>query len=203
MKKITFIIALSCTILIIVFTGKWFYASAAPYESEIDNNESAQSSDDLITTHINELSLIVEVRARHNFDAILLAQLVYGEASGIYSITEQACVMWTVLNRIDSGKEYDDSAQFGDSIYEIVTSGAYYYKPWFDTTDEYGRDLIWLAEDVLSRWYLEKLGGTNVGRVLPADYMWFYGDGKHNYFRNAYEAPYDKWDYSLPSPYES
>ena len=59
-----------------------------------------------------------------------------------------------------------------------------------------------LCEDVLTRWYAEKAGETDVGRVLPSDYMWFTGDGEHNYFRNAYEGG-KTWDWSLQSPYKS
>ena len=129
-------------------------------------------------------------------DAIMLAKLVYGEARGVYSLTEQACVMWTVLNRVDAG--------YGDTIAEVITApGQYYYSSSFGTIDGYGRDLVALAEDVLTRWYREKAGETDVGRVLPADYLWFHGDGEHNWFRNAYQSPYDKWYYSWPSPYES
>lgn len=59
-----------------------------------------------------------------------------------------------------------------------------------------------LCEDVLTRWYAEKDGETDTGRVLPSDYLWFSGDGKHNYFRNAYKGG-ETWDWSLPSPYET
>lgn len=59
-----------------------------------------------------------------------------------------------------------------------------------------------LCEDVLSRWYAEKDGEADVGRVLPSDYLWFTGDGKRNHFRNAYRGG-QIWDWSLPTPYES
>lgn len=188
MKKVVFITALVCVILVIAITGSWLFASAAPYEETV--NEAMENNIRALSSNVSEATV------EHNTEAIILAQVVYGEASGIWSVTEQACVMWTILNRLDTG-------EYGDSIEEIACYGAYYYYSWFHTTDGYGRDLIWLAEDVLARWRLEKLGGTDIGRVLPADYLWFYGDGKHNHFRNAYEAPYDIWDYSLPSPYES
>lgn len=204
MKKVAFIIALVCVLLIVIFTADWFNVLAAPYEVVDDGIELI----DIVhsRTSIKEEArkiMPVATKVVHSPDAIMLAQLVYGEAPGVYSLTEQACVMWTVLNRIDIGDHHGDSAQYGDSIEEIITSGAYYYESWFGTTDHYGRDLIWLAEDVLDRWEREKAGETDVGRVLPADYLWFCGDGEHNYFRNAYESPYDEWDYSLPSPYES
>jgi spore germination cell wall hydrolase CwlJ-like protein len=35
-------------------------------------------------------------------DVVMLAKLIYGEARGIKSITEQAAVVWCVLNRVDS-----------------------------------------------------------------------------------------------------
>ena len=59
-----------------------------------------------------------------------------------------------------------------------------------------------LCEDVLTRWYAEKDGEADTGRVLPSDYLWFSGDGKHNYFRNAYKGG-ETWGWSLPSPYET
>lgn len=124
-------------------------------------------------------------------DITMLAQLLYNECRGIESITEKACVVWTVLNRVDINS--------GATIAKVITAKnqfAYSDAPLWD-------ELLWIAEDVLLRWNAELNGETSVGRVLPADYKWFWGDGEHNYFRNAYDGDYDIWDYSLPSPYES
>lgn len=189
MKRIVFIVALVFVILIIGLTGKCFLAEAAPLT---DNGEEVDTTE----VFFQELKTFTLRETEHNEDAILLAQVVYGEAGGIKSITEQACVMWTILNRIDMGG-------YGDTVKEVACYGAYYYQPWFYTVDGYGRDLVWLAEDVLARWKLEKLGGTNVGRVLPPEYLWFGGDGEHNWFRSSYEFSNGFWNYSLPSPYES
>ena len=64
-------------------------------------------------------------------------------------------------------------------------------------------ETLWLlSEDVLTRWQREKDGETEVGRVLPPDYLWFSGDGYHNYFRNAYRGG-NTWDWEYESPYES
>lgn len=81
----------------------------------------------------------------------------------------------------------------------IQYPGAFAYIEDTPVTDE----LHDLAADVLARWNAEKNGESDVGRVLPTEYIYFSGDGKHNYFRNAYKENYDIWDYSLPSPYES
>ncbi len=126
-------------------------------------------------------------------EVIMLAKTIYGEAGSIKSVTEQACVAWTVCNHVD-----EPSLQV-DSIKEALTKpGRFYYKSSFPANEE----LIWLARDVLERWNMEKLGYNGPGCVLPKDYLYYSGDGKHNYFRNAYRGG-TRWDYSLPSPYKS
>ena len=127
-------------------------------------------------------------------EVIMLAKVLQRECGGLPSVTEQACVAWTICNRVDSD-EFD-----GDTVTEIVTA-RYQFAYYYDTpvTDE----LYNLALDVLSRWNAERNGEVSVGRVLPKDYTYFTGDGVHNYFRNSYKGNYSIWDYNLPSPYES
>lgn len=127
-------------------------------------------------------------------EVVMVAKVLQRECGGLPSITEQACVAWTICNRVDSDKFN------GDTVTEIVTA-RYQFAYYYDTpvTDE----LYDLALDVLTRWNAERNGEVSVGRVLPKDYTYFTGDGVHNYFRNAYKGSYSIWDYSLPSPYES
>lgn len=128
------------------------------------------------------------------YSATIIAKTIYGEARGISSVTEQACVAWTILNRVD---------YYGGTVESIVTTPHQFaYSYYFPTIDDHGRDLLSLAKDVLGRWEAEKNGEVEVGRVLPTDYLWYTGDGCHNYFRNAYEGG-NRWNYSLESPYES
>jgi len=125
-------------------------------------------------------------------DAAFLAKVAFCEARGVQSKTEIACVMWTILNRCDSG--------YG-CIQAVVTAPkqfAYSYSA--PTISGYGYDLLALARDVLYRWSKEKNGIADVGRVLPKEYLYFSGDGVHNYFRNRTST---RWNYSLPSPYEN
>lgn len=124
-------------------------------------------------------------------DVTMLAKLLYRECRGIASDTEKACVVWTVLNRVDAG--------YSNTISGVITAPNQY--AWNPDTPIW-EELYDLSEDVLIRWSLEKNGLEDVGRVLPSDYLWFCGDGVHNYFRNAYQWPYDMWDYSLSSPYD-
>jgi hypothetical protein len=103
--------------------------------------------------------------------------------------TEQAACMWCALNRVDAG--------YGDLSAVVTHSSFYGYK----ASNPIRQDLLDLAYDVLCRWYAEKDGVTNSGRVLAKGYCWFYGDGKHNYFRNGYKSPYDTWKWTLDNPY--
>lgn len=126
-----------------------------------------------------------------NNDVIDIAKLLIKECGGVTSKTEQACVAWCVLNRVD---------KTGDSIHNILREPNQFA---FDETEEIRSDLLELSEDVLHRWNDEKNGVENSGRVLPHEYTYFHGDGVHNYFRNAFRGNYDIWDYSLESPYEN
>jgi len=124
-----------------------------------------------------------------------LAKLVYGEARGVESQTEQAAIIWCVLNRIDAG--------YGETVTEVVHAAHFHgYSPNHPLTDDFGRDLEELAADVVSRWLCEKMGDTDVGRVIPPEFLWFESIGGENVFRNAYKNG-DAWDWRLPSPYES
>lgn len=127
-------------------------------------------------------------------DAVMMARVMFLEARGIKSKTEIACIGWTILNRVDAG--------YG-SIQKVITApNQFAYRASASTTSDYGYDLVALATDVLDRWSREKAGQAAVGRVLPKGYLWYAGDGKHNYFRNQYKGG-TRWTYSLPSPYES
>lgn len=118
-----------------------------------------------------------------------LAKTVYGEA-GICSTVEQAAVVWCVLNRVDAG--------MGD-IMEVVTAPNQFEG--YRATNPVEPEIAALVVDVLTRWQIEQTCIGSVGRVLPSDYLWFTGDGEHNYFRNDYNGS-AYWDWSLPNPYE-
>lgn len=124
-------------------------------------------------------------------EVIVLAKMLWGEARGVSSNVEKAACVWCALNRVDKG--------YGD-ITAVVT--APYQFVGYNEKNPVDDDLITLCIDVLTRWYAEKDGQAEVGRVLPADYLWFSGDGERNHFRNAYRGG-DRWDWSLPNPYES
>lgn len=122
------------------------------------------------------------------YDAELLAKTAWGEARGC-SPTEIAAVMWCILNRVDSG-------DFPDTIVEVVEAPGQFqgYSEDNPVTD----DLLTIAYDVLFYWQIE----DDTGRVLPKEYLYFLGDGGHNYFYKTWGDTSEPWDWSLPSVYE-
>lgn len=122
-------------------------------------------------------------------DVAMIAQVIYAEARGL-SVTEKEAVAWCILNRVDA-------PGYGDTIREVVTAP---YQFAFSWDAPIIPELYYLAEGVLYRHHAEQTGEGDVGRVLPAEYCYFWGDGKHNYFRTTNnEQIY--FDWTLPSPY--
>ena len=121
-----------------------------------------------------------------------LAKTIYGEARGC-STTEQAAVVWCVLNRVD-----DESGLWPDDIVAVVTQPSQFHG--YDPDHPVLPELLALAEDVLSRWEIEDSCVGDVGRVLPREYTYFSGDGRHNYFRTEWDGG-TTWDWGLESPY--
>lgn len=121
----------------------------------------------------------------------MLAKIIYREARGIDSTTEQAAVVWVVLNRVDAG-------DYGESIKEVIKKQHQF--AWVPNTPIID-DFYELAKDVITRWLLEKEGYTENGRIIPSSYKFFasHDDGK-NYFREEYESS-GYWDFSWQSPY--
>ena len=136
---------------------------------------------------------IPNIEKKYKDEIPYIARTVWGEARGC-SETEQAAVIWCILNRVDSSIRY-----MPDNIIDVVTQKYQFlgYVKTFPVTEKI-RELV---IDVLTRWEMEKAGVENVGRVLPPEYMWFHGDGWHNHFRDSYRGG-NRWDWSLDSPYE-
>ncbi len=121
-----------------------------------------------------------------------LARLLYGEARNC-CVEEQAAVVWCILNRMDSDDPY-----FPDTVMGVVTQPGQF----FGYSEDYPvlPELLEVVEDVLRRYNVEQAGIENVGRVLPREYLYFSGDGEHNYFTRTYNDN-DVWDWTLRSPY--
>lgn len=133
-------------------------------------------------------------------DIIVLTKMLWGEARGVGEMNvggrcvsskcQQAAVIWTVLNRYDAG--------YSDSISKIVKAPNQFVG--YRESNPVDEELMDLVKDVLDRWNDEKHGETDVGRVLPADYLWFRGDGKYNHFRNSYNGG-TRWNWEMEDIY--
>lgn len=138
--------------------------------------ELKQKIEYLISTYDNEI--------------VMATKVMVAEAGGVYPLSHRAAVVWCILNRADAT---------GNSISSIIT--APYQFAWVPSKS-YSQEQYDLVKDIFTRWLLEKEGFEDVGRVLPQEYKWFRGDGKQNYFRNAYSGNYSVWDWSYSSPYD-
>lgn len=133
-------------------------------------------------------------------EVVMLAQTMHEEGQVVYwngtnygvsYIARQAGVGWCALNRLDDGG-------FGDTLAEVLSKP--YQFAWREdapVTDHF----LWLAQDIVDRWWAEKQGATDVGRTLPSDYLFFEGDGRENHFRKEYEKNGEIWNWSLADPY--
>lgn len=124
-------------------------------------------------------------------EAKMMAKCLWGECRGIESTMERAAVAWTILNRVDD-------ARYPDTIPEVIGQANQFtgYK-WDNPVDD---ELLDLSMDVICRWYREKDGEENVGRVLPSNYVYFAGRNGRNYFGDTWPIT-GTWDWSLEDPY--
>ena len=121
----------------------------------------------------------------------MLARLIWGEARGVPSDMHKAAVVWCVLNRVDDPR-------FPDTVLEVLE--APYQFAGYSADYPVLPELATLASDVLIRYHAERDGGTNVGRVLPVEYLYFTGDGRNNHFTIGWKDA-ETWDWCLQNPY--
>lgn len=133
-----------------------------------------------------------EVQYYTDYEVELISKTVYGEARGAET-REKAAVVWCILNRVDNDKK-------PDTIEGVVTQPYQFYG--YKSYHPVDHEIKELVIDVLDRWVAEKNGEQDVGRVLPAEYLYFMGDGEYNHFTKEYGSK-KYWDWSLPNPYES
>ena len=128
----------------------------------------------------------------HYADAVAMAGTMYAEARGLDK-REMSMVAWCILNRWDTQR-------FGSTLSSVIWARAQFAHSTRKVSDD-GTDLVWLAQDVLTRWYREKHGEENVGRTLPQGYCYYYGNGRHNLFRMKNSGA-GAYNFGLWNPYE-
>ena len=121
-----------------------------------------------------------------------LARMLYGEARGVASTMEKAACVWCVLNRVDDPR-------FPDTVLEVLE--APYQFAGYNASYPVLPELAALAADVLTRYHAERDGNTEAGRVLPAEYVFFTGDGRRNHFTAEWRSK-TAYDWTLTNPYD-
>lgn len=134
----------------------------------------------------------IQVKPWTQADAELLAKMAYGESMNVpvynsaygerSNAYQNACTMWTVLNRVDAG---------WGTVKEVVTAKNQFVG--YRESNPVDPDLLNLAYEILGDWSCE----ADRLRTLPSDYLYFRGDGRYNYFRKQDGTQYD-WSLSDP-----
>jgi hypothetical protein len=134
-------------------------------------------------------------------EIIIVVKTLHGEAHCVKSKAERAMVVWVILNRYDSGK-------FGKTLTEICTAPRQFTG--YRADNPVDEECVELVKDVMRRWVAEKNGETNVGRTIPADYLFFSADSQpakgiwHNKFYKYTNVVYgDKVYYDRDNPVEN
>ena len=165
-KRLSIILTIICAVLMAIAT---VYATVT----------AADSVPEGVPPEVNTEGLCVHEPVYKMYftdaDVVAVAKMLYGESRGC-SVSNQQKAVWCVLNRVDDER-------YPDSIIEVLSqSGQFHgYSPNHPVWDE----LTAVAEDVLTRWSLEKQG-VAVSRELPKSYLYFTGTGRENIFREAY-----------------
>ena len=177
MKGVIFIAALVFVVLIICI-GE---SAQATYDIDISARQAEvhAAAELLRSLGVDEDSEAITAlsdewwRCEYHTEAEYIAKTLYGEARGC-SETEQAAVVWCILNRVDEGV-------WGEGITGVITRPGQFagYNPDHPIWPE----LYKIAQDVLTQWRHERNGET-VERVLPSGYVYFSGNGSYNVFRD-------------------
>lgn len=193
------ILLLIVIIMVIIFSKKSVAESEEIIEPiQVETPELIPDTPDTPPEY-NQLEILLEASKQwlNGEEIEVLTNLLYGEARGLNK-TQKSAVIWCIFNRLDNGK-------YGDNVISIATAKNQFtgYKKNRTYKDKNAYEQCKeIVIDVYCRWYAEQFGYKNVGRTLPQDYLWFYGNGKVNKFRNDYKDKSTCWDWSLESPYE-
>lgn len=168
-KNLSIIITIICAVLMAIAT---VYATVTAAKSVPEGVPPEVNTEGLCVYTVKEPTYDMYYT---DADVVAIAKMLYGESRGC-SIDNQQKAVWCVLNRVDADG-------FPDTIIGVLSQPNQFhgYSTAFPVWDE----LTSVAEDVLTRWSLEKQG-VAVNRELPKSYLYFTGTGRENIFREAY-----------------
>ena len=122
--------------------------------------------------------------------AVILAKIIWLYAHGVASQTQQAAVGWAVMNSIDDSTGAENIGSIASNFHYDAS------KP---TVDDFGRDLMPLARDVIFRWKAGRAGISDNGRVLPNGYDYVTSNGIAVAFTQVINGV--PWNFAWGTPY--
>lgn len=124
--------------------------------------------------------------------ATVLARIINIYAHGVASQTAQAAVGWSVLNSADASGR-------GANVCTVAGNFCYDYNA--NLTDDFGRNLLPLARDLIFRWKAGRAGVSNNGRVLPGNYYYVVSTGTMVALSTGPNGTGSVWNFSYKTPY--
>ena len=168
-KRLSIILTIICAVLMAIAT---IYATVTAAESVPEGVPPEVNTEGLCVYTVKEPTYEMYYT---DADVVAIAKMLYGESRGC-SIDNQQKAVWCVLNRVDADG-------FPDTIIGVLSQPNQFHG--YSTAFPVWEDLTAVAEDVLTRWSLEKQG-VAVNRELPKSFLYFTGTGRENIFREAY-----------------
>ena len=146
-----------------------YYWNKYYYDNNRNNNRNYYQQPTNTYGGYNFYSGILDVYdANTESQALVLARIMNIYAHGSASRGQQAAVGWTVMNSVDASRG-------GVNICTVAPNFNYDYSN--NVIDDYGRNLLPLARDIIFRWKAGKAGVSNNGRVLPSGYYYVSSNG--------------------------
>lgn len=124
--------------------------------------------------------------------AAVLARIINIYAHGVASRAQQAAVGWAVVNSVDAS---------GRGVNICTVAPNFHYDYGKNITDDYGRNLLPLARDIIFRWKAGKAGISNNGRVLPPGYYYVASNGSAVVFGSTPNETRTVQSFGYANPY--
>lgn len=105
-------------------------------------------------------------------EILLVAQAIAGEAPGL-AYEEMRLVAWCICNRVDAGV-------WGQTVEEVMQFEQFY------RVEAPSEKALEVAAEVLLEWYRGECADTLSPYAENTNYLYFYGDGRHNWYRDEY-----------------
>ncbi len=127
------------------------------------------------TLHLEGGEAITFTPALEEHEIAMLAQTVWGEARGC-SPDEQRLVVWTIFQRVDK--------EFGDSVGEVITQPNQFAG--YSESYPVDPDIYELCREEAGKWESGQAAPILAPYANSRPYLFFDGDGTHNWFREEY-----------------